>query len=499
MNNRKSGILLHISSLPGPHGIGDLGRCSYNFADFLKCAGQTYWQVLPLTPTLNVHGNSPYSSYSAFAGNPLFISADILMDEGLLSKDDLPAAMDYDSNRVNFKHVYQCKNHIIEKAYKVFDKSGKKSGEFEKFISYNDYWIHDYALFVCIKNHIGGKPWNEFPPGLKSRQKDEITSAQKQLSDNIKKEIFIQFIFLKQWQRLKNYCSELGIKIIGDLPIYLNYDSSDVWSHPEYFKLDDNTNPTVVAGVPPDYFSKTGQLWGNPVYDWEYLTSRDYDFFMHRIVHNLELFDVLRLDHFRGFVHYWEVPAGEKNAVNGMWVQAPADEFFTHLTKKFSSDRFIAEDLGTITQDVIDIKDQFNFAGMKILQFAFGDDYPHGSYLPHNHVRNCVVYTGTHDNNTTLGWWKGECSDEQKKRVRDYLNSDINDKNINQHMIDMAMGSVADTVIIPMQDFLGLGKQARMNTPSTVKNNWQWKILNYHSYDNIAEKIRESIEKFGRI
>jgi 4-alpha-glucanotransferase len=497
MNCKQSGILLHISSLPSYYGIGDMGPSSYSFAEFLNQSGQHHWQVLPLNPALNVYGNSPYSSYSAFAGNPLLISPELLCEDGLLSKTDLEVGRKNDGDRVNYGSVWRCKTHILDKAYDNFASAKSKSKEYEQFIAENEYWIDDYSLFVALKEYFNGTGWNGFPKGLISRNKNDIESFRLKLYKKIDKELFIQFIFFKQWQMLKIYCNQLGIRLIGDLPIYINHDSSDVWSNPEYFKLDEDKDPKVVSGVPPDYFSKTGQLWGSPVYDWEYLKSSGYKWLINRITHNLKLFDIVRLDHFRGYVAYWEIPATEKSAVNGKWVKAPAEDFFTLLLDRFSSENFIAEDLGIITQEVIDIRDKFNFPGMKVLQFAFGDDYPNGSYLPHNHIKNCVVYTGTHDNNTTMGWWNKECSTIQKQRVIDYLKSDLSE-GINWQFIELAMGSVANTVIIPMQDLLGLGENARMNTPSKSGGNWQWKVTDDKIYGCTAKKLREVTEKYGR-
>ncbi len=500
MNLKKCGILLHITSLPSQFGIGDLGVCAYEFADFLIKTRQSYWQVLPLNPTLDIQGNSPYSSFSAFAGNPVLISPELLYDDGLISQSDLTPNYDQNTNRVNFKSVYEYKNLILDKAYKSFCSLSEKPDDYYKFISDNITWIKDYALFVSLKDHFNEVAWNDFPEGYKYRIKSDIDSAIEELKEKIEKEIFVQYIFFKQWHKLKDYCNKNGIKIIGDLPIYVNYDSSDVWSNPKNFKLRDDRIPEVVAGVPPDYFSKTGQLWGNPVYDWEYLKESGFKFWDDRISHNLKLFDILRLDHFRGFVNYWEVPANEKTAVNGRWVSAPAEQFFTHILKQFENSRFIAEDLGLITQDVLDIRDKFEFPGMKVLQFAFGDDFPNGDFLPHNHPENCVVYTGTHDNNTTLGWWQNECSERQKQRVKDYMensNIDTNEK-INWQLLKLAMGSKAHTVIIQMQDYLSLGQEARMNTPSVSKNNWEWKIPKNSDYSCIVDIIRENTEFFGR-
>lgn len=500
MNNKKCGILLHITSLPSQFGIGDLGKYAYDFADFLLKAKQTYWQVLPLNPTLDIHGNSPYSSFSAFAGNPILISPELLYEDGFVSRSDLMPNYEQNAEKVKFNHVYEYKNQILEKAYLSFSSLSKKPEEYNKFISENKSWILDYVLFVSIKDNSKGVIWNKFPEGLKYRDKQALDSLSEKLKEKIEKEIFVQYVFFKQWYKLKDYCNKNGIKIIGDLPIYLNYDSSDVWSNPKNFKLRNDRTPEFLAGVPPDYFSKTGQLWGNPVYEREYIKDSGFKYWDDRISHNLKLFDILRLDHFRGFVNYWEVPAGEETAVNGNWVNAPAEQFFTHLLRQFDNKRFIAEDLGLITQDVLEIRDKFEFPGMKVLQFAFGDDYPNGAFLLHNHPYNCVVYTGTHDNNTTLGWWTNECTDVQKQRVKEYMQNNKIDTDvaINWKFIKLALSSKAHTVIIPMQDYLSLGQEARMNTPSVSNNNWEWKISDNYNYTCIAEIIRENTEFFER-
>jgi 4-alpha-glucanotransferase len=489
MDKRKSGILLHITSLPSKYGIGDLGPEAYRFADFLSETKQAYWQILPLNPTLTVFGNSPYSSYSTFAGNYLLISPELLYTKGLLSKEELEFGIaDYES-KVNYESVGKYKYEMLDSAYNNFISGFQQMEEYNKFCETNSAWLDDYVLFVSLKEYFRGVSWNHYPEEIAERHRTSIEEFTKKLNNRINKEKFIQYIFFEQWLSLKEYCNNINIKIIGDLPIYVNYDSSDVWCNPDNFKLDEQNRPRYVSGVPPDYFSKTGQLWGNPVYDWDHMKPARYKWWLTRLVHHFKLCDIIRIDHFRGLVAYWEIPTSEKTAIKGKWVDVPADDFFSVLLDVFPPEKFIAEDLGTITPDVIEIRDKFNFPGMKVLQFAFGDDYPNGSYLPHNHIENCVVYTGTHDNNTLVGWWNNECTIEQKNRIMDYFNRELDSKNINWELIEIAMGSIANTVIIPMQDLFGLDDSARMNTPSKKQGNWEWK----YTKNSLTPILKESL------
>ena len=457
MENRGSGILLHITSLPSEYGIGDMGPEAYRFADFLCESGQSYWQILPLNPTLNIYGNSPYSSFSSFAGNDLLISPEMLYHKGLLTANDLKDAYKTNKSKVDYESVCQSKNLILDTAFNNFLSEGLNTHEFKKFCELNSGWLDDFSLFVSLKEHFGGVSWKHFPKEVAVRNPEAIKNYTHILTSGINRVKFCQYIFFNQWMNLKEYCHNINIDIIGDLPIYVNYDSSDVWCNPDKFKLDEQNNPLFVSGVPPDYFSKTGQLWGNPVYDWEHMKTTRYKWWMARLEHNFRLFDIIRLDHFRGFVAYWEVPAKEITAINGRWVDVPAEDFFSEVFRIYEAGKFIAEDLGTITQDVIEIRDKLKLPGMKILQFAFGDDYPNGSYLPHNHVENCVVYTGTHDNNTIVGWWNNECNRVEKNRIEDYFKRKLNDDQINWDFIEIAMDSKASLVIFPVQDLLGLG------------------------------------------
>ncbi|MDR4509393.1 MAG: 4-alpha-glucanotransferase [Candidatus Brocadiaceae bacterium] len=499
MNKRRSGILLHITSLPSPHGIGDFGPLAYTFIDFLAEAKQCLWQILPLNPTSTAYGSSPYSSCSAFAGNHIMISPDILLEEGLLETSDLEHEMPLPDERADYAQVAAHKENLLQKAYQRFYQKGKEERYgFQLFCEKNAHWLDDYSLFIALKEHFQGKVWSRWPAEIKYREKAAMEEWGEKLRERTGKERFIQYIFFKQWHKLKDYAHKKNIQIIGDIPIYVTYDSADVWSHPELFKLDENEQPVCVAGVPPDYFSETGQRWGNPIYTWEFHKETGFLWWIKRLEHNLKLFDIVRLDHFRGFVAYWEIPAQEETAVNGKWIEAPVEDFFTTIFKRFPSATLIAEDLGTITPDVKLIMETFEFPGMKLLLFAFGDDIAKNPYAPHNYVKNCVVYTGTHDNNTIKGWFKNEAHGETRKRLSRYLGREVSETNVCGELIRLAMMSIADTVIIPMQDILGLDEEARMNLPATTANNWSWRVLSEQLTASVANEIREITETYGR-
>ncbi|MFH0811728.1 MAG: 4-alpha-glucanotransferase [Pseudomonadota bacterium] len=496
MKRRGSGILLHITSLPSPFGIGDLGSGAYRFIDFLAEAKQSYWQVLPLNPTDPIHYNSPYHSTSAFAFNPLLISPELMIAEGFLKRENIESFPEFPQDRVDHLSVKEYKENLFNQAFTHFKR--KRDQGYLEFCSQNAHWLEDFALFVALKANFQGKAWSEWPPGLRDRNREALESAKSEHQDKIEKIKFLQYIFNKQWASLKNYCTEKSIQIIGDLPIYVDYDSADVWAHPELFKLDDNQKPYVVAGVPPDYFSATGQLWGNPIYRWDILKERDYDWWVKRIAHSLKLYDFLRIDHFRGFVAYWEVPAREKTAINGKWIEAPAIDFFTRLTKKFPYLPIIAEDLGVITPDVREVMNHFELPGMKLLLFAFGPDLPTNPYIPHNLGKNCIAYTGTHDNNTIRGWFEKEVTPEDKKRLFKYLSREVPAEEIHWELIRLVMMSVANTVIFPLQDILGLGEEARMNLPATREGNWKWRLLPNQITPDITKRLLEMTEIYGR-
>ncbi len=495
MQDRKSGILLHISSLPSAYGIGDLGPAAYQFADFLHQARQRLWQILPLNPTTVC--NSPYNSPSAFAFNPLFISPELMVRDGLIQESELHPVPKFPESRVDYSSVITYKIGLFKQGYEKF-KCGGPNEEYEKFCWENGHWLHDYALFTALKSKFNGRAWYEWPHEIKNRHEHALETCSKELHEKIEEEKFLQFLFFRQWSELNNYCREKDVRIFGDVSIYVTWDSADVWAHPEIFKLDEEKNPWVVAGVPPDYFSKTGQLWGNPLYNWDVLRERNYEWWIQRMEHNLRCFDLARLDHFRGFVAAWEVPANDKTAEHGRWVDAPAMDFFTALTERISSSSIVAEDLGHITPDVREVMRRFGFPGMKLLVFAFGEGLAENPYAPHNHEKNCVLYTGTHDCNTIKGWFENELTEEDKERLFHYLGRKVSGGKISREMIRLAMMSVADTVILPMQDILGLGAKGRMNRPSTTRGNWEWRLLSGQLTPDLARSMEDLTKLYGR-
>jgi len=490
MRKRGSGVLLHITSLPSPYGIGDFGPGAYAFADFLAASKQKYWQILPINPTDPVFDNSPYHSFASLAANPLLISPELLIQEGLLASRDLESLPELPNEKVDFSRVIPLKNKIYELAYDRFKGKACKE-DFEEFCEEMASWLEDYAMFVALKSCFQKKVWSEWPSDIKNRESGTIQIYRSELYEEINKAKFFQYVLNKQWLRLKDYCNRNGILIFGDIPIYVVHDSVDVWTHPEIFKLDSEGEPVVVAGVPPDYFSETGQLWGNPLFRWDVLKRTGYGWWIRRLEHNLKLFDVIRIDHFRGFVGYWEIPAKASTAVDGKWVQAQAMDFFEHLDRMFPSLPVVAEDLGTITPDVEEIRRRFGFPGMKVLLFAFGEDNPDHPYLPHTYEKNWVVYTGTHDNNTVRGWFEKEANTEDKRRLFRYLGRHITEQEVHREFIELGMKSLADTFIVPMQDLLGLGEEARMNRPATKKGNWRWRLLPGQLTSLLAENFAE--------
>ncbi|GBC85550.1 4-alpha-glucanotransferase [bacterium HR11] len=497
MRRRGSGILLHVTSLPSPFGVGDLGPWAYRFVDFLAEARQSFWQVLPLTPTGPGGGASPYNAVSAFAGNPLLISPERLVEDGWLTPEDLASRPDLPEDRVDYPGAYAFKRRLLERAFERFGPR-RRDPDYQRFVEAHAAWLDDYALFVALTEHFRGQTWDRWPRVLRDRHPAALDRARRRLGRRVAMEKFWQYLFFRQWQALRAYAREQGVQIIGDLPMYVDYHSADAWAHPHLFKLDDQKRPTHVAGVPPDYFSATGQRWGHPVYRWDVLRQRGYDWWVRRIAHNLSLYDFVRVDHFRGFVAYWEVPAHEPTAVHGYWVEAPADDFFRTLSKHFPCLPIIAEDLGVITPDVREVMERWGFPGMRVLLFAFGPDMPTNPYAPHNHVRHCVVYTGTHDNNTVRGWFEQEASDEDRHRLFRYLGRTVTADEVAWEMVRLAMMSVADRVIIPMQDVLGLGAEARMNTPATPTGNWEWRLQPHQITSELARRLADLTETYGR-
>ncbi|MBP5597152.1 4-alpha-glucanotransferase [Pseudobutyrivibrio sp.] len=489
---RSSGILFPISSLPSPYGIGTFGKAAYEFADFLKAAGQKYWQVLPLGPTS--YGDSPYQSFSTNAGNPYFIDLDMLIEDGLLTKEEV-AKEKWGTNPryVDYGQIYISRFRVLEKA----KERGYKSliNEIGAFIDDNP-WVENYALFMALKKHFNMISWQEWPEeDIRLHDKDAVLKYKMELADDMEFYIFIQYLFFKQWDKLKKYINDLGIEIIGDLPIYVALDSCDVWAEPEFFSLDDENYPVEVAGVPPDYFSADGQLWGNPCYDWDAMKKDGYRWWLRRIEGAVKLYDVLRIDHFRGFDEYWAVPAGEETARNGQWKPGPGMDLVGLLSSTFPNTQFIAEDLGQPSPTVVKLLNDSKWPGMKVLEFAF-DSGEANNYQPHTYDKNCICYTGTHDNATVMEWYQ-TAKKADRKYAREYLGISRFEK-FNWGMIRGGMSSVAVLFVAQMQDYLGLGKFNRINIPGTKSGNWQWRLLKNELSDELAEKILQLVHMYER-
>ncbi|MCA1808959.1 MAG: 4-alpha-glucanotransferase, partial [Lentisphaerae bacterium] len=467
---------MHITSLPGPYGMGDLGPQAVRFADFLRDAGQSCWQVLPLNPPTSATGASPYDVESAFAGNPWLISPERLMEDGLLTAAQCRAARCPPSDdRVRYGTATRRKQVVLRQAWAAFRRTGPQVA-LEAFCARHRGWLDDYALFRALKLDLKAEKWWTWPTALRNRQAGALRTARKKLAEPIAFEMFVQFLFDRQWQALKTTCNERGILLFGDMPIYVSQGSADVWAHPECFKLSARRVPRFVAGVPPDYFSSSGQLWGNPVFDWEALRQQDYAWWLARMDRNFQMFDFLRIDHFRGLVAYWEVPAGHKTARNGKWVDVPVDSFFDAVFRRHPFAPLIAEDLGTITPDVINCMHRYQLPGMRVLQFAFGSEPDDSPYYPHAFPRHSVAYTGTHDNNTARGWFEGEASARELARLSDYAGRRVRAADAAREMVRQVMASPADLAVFPLQDILGLGAEARMNRPGTATGNWRWRV-----------------------
>jgi 4-alpha-glucanotransferase len=492
--DRRSGILLHPTSLPGQYGIGTLGQEVYNWIDFLAASGQRLWQVMPLGPT--GYGDSPYQCFSAFAGNPYLINLEKLVEQGLLNPVDLQGAPEFSEATVDYGPVISFKLQMLELAFQHFSTSASQEqrGRFEAFCK-NANWLTDYALFMSCKEAHGGNSWNHWAEDIRSRKSEAIKAWTEKLSSSIQKQKVWQWMFFEQWQAVKHYANSKDIKIIGDIPIFIAYDSADAWANPELFFFDEAGNPTVIAGVPPDYFSATGQRWGNPLYRWDQMKKTNYAWWIERIKGTLEHVDIVRVDHFRGFAAYWEIPASEPTAINGKWVNAPGIDLFKTIYQALGDLPIIAEDLGVITPDVEALRDGAGFPGMKVLQFAFAADAS-DPYLPHNYIKNCVVYSGTHDNDTTKGWY-AQAPEKERDYVRKYLARD--DSNIAWEFMRLAFASAADTAIVPLQDVLGLGSDARMNTPGLASDNWGWRFKWEQVPYWIAPQLREMAVVFGRV
>ncbi len=480
---RKCGVLCPIFSLPAPYGIGTMGKSAYEFVDLLKKAGQSYWQILPLGQT--GYGDSPYQSFSTFAGNPYFIDLDMLRAEGLLTLTeceevevcDNPAYIDYEK-------MYNSRYRVLRKAFARFDeKSAKKYDRFEKN---NAVWLDDYALYMACKAHFDQKPWTEWDEDIRLRKKKALKSYREELAEEIRFWKFLQYYFLRQWKKLKKYANKNGIEIIGDIPIYVAFDSADTWANPELFQLDAKGYPVAVAGCPPDVFSATGQLWGNPLYDWTYHKHTDFAWWMERIAHCYRLYDVVRIDHFRGFEAYYAIPYGDPTAEYGHWEKGPGYALFARMKEVLGERKVIAEDLGFLTKEVHELVRRTGYPGMKIIEFAFSD-YQDNDYLPHNYVKNCIVYTGTHDNETLEGYIHN-LSKKDMQFIKEYCDCN-SEKKLSKALIRIALMSAADTAIIPIQDYLGLGNEARINEPSTLGDNWKWRLVDGQFTEETAKEM----------
>jgi 4-alpha-glucanotransferase len=506
LSRRSSGVLLHLTSLPGPHGSGDLGPEAFRFVDFLAAAGQRWWQMLPVGPIGG--GNSPYQSPSSLAGNPLLISLEELAERGILRAGDLTPPRGLHAGRVNFPAVIAFRESRLRLAFARWDASlrAAERNRFERFCRDHRHWLEDHALFCTFKAACGQRPWTDWPAELRDRVPTTMRWIRRRLGREVRFHQFVQYQFRRQWDALRRHARELGIGLIGDIPIYVSHDSADVWAHREVFQLDRFGRPTAVGGVPPDHFARTGQLWGNPLYRWDVLKRRNYDWWVARFRANFELFDVARIDHFIGFHRYWSVPGRHKTAERGHWVPGPDADFFAAIIRQLGELPIIAEDVGAVTDGVIALRDRFNLPGLKILQYAFGRASADSSNLPHNFPRRCAVYTGTHDNDTTVGWYRsllararrrgGEKARRELEFIRRYLGTD--GRAIHWDLIRAALASVADTALFPIQDLLGLDSRGRMNFPGTPNGNWEWRMNPGALTDAIAECLRGLVVTYGR-
>jgi 4-alpha-glucanotransferase len=490
---RSSGILLHPTSLPGPHGIGSLGGQAYAFVDFLADTGQSLWQILPLGPT--GYGDSPYSSFSAFAGNPLLVCLERLIEAGDLDPADIEGVK-MPEGEAHFGFVHGFKGRLLAKAAHRFFGEGAEERRYAygEFQAHQAYWLNDYALFRALRHHLGDISWTQWPEKIRLRDAQALAHWTEELSEHILVQKYSQFVFFEQWFALKEYANSRGVRIFGDIPIYVALDSADVWANPDLFYLDDKLQPTLVSGVPPDYFSETGQLWGNPMYRWERMAQGGFSWWLARFRWNLAQADIVRIDHFRGFAACWAVPAGSETAIHGSWMPVPGAEFFETLERELGKAPIVAEDLGLITPDVEELRDLFRFPGMKILHFAFGSGAAN-PYLPHNLMRHSVIYTGTHDNDTTLGWWNSLSRDDRND-IRRYLG---HAEDIPWDLIRTAMSSVSDLCILPLQDILELGSEGRMNTPGRPGQNWGWRYRPGAITAESRRRLRDFTQTYGRM
>ena len=491
---RVAGVLMPITSLPSPYGIGTIGKDARKFADFLKASGQKVWQILPVGPTS--YGDSPYQSFSTYAGNPYMIDLDILVKEGLLKKSDIKKFYWGDNDeKVDYGAIYYSRFQVLRIAYENHKKTEQKA--FNSFKRRNAKWIKDYALYMAVKLNFDNKAWTEWPDeSIKLREEKAVARYTRKFKDEINFWKFVQFKFYEQWEDFRAYVNALGIRILGDMPIYVAMDSADTWAHPEIFWLDEERKPVCVAGCPPDYFSETGQLWGNPLYDWDYLKSTGYEWWMGRIAAAAKLFDITRIDHFRAFDTYYAIPFGAENAIGGEWKDGPGIDFFNTMKETLGDIPIVAEDLGELFDSVKELLKESGYPGMKVLEFAFADN-DENDFLPHNYTSNCVVYTGTHDNDTIMGWYE-QAQGWEKEHCNSYLGLTFGDE-VNWKFIETAYKSVADYAVIQMQDILGLGSEARINVPSTLGDNWSWRIRKDALTKDISSRLLELAKRYSRL
>lgn len=493
MTNRASGVLMHITSLPGPHGIGTMGRHAKKFIDFMQAAGQKYWQMLPVGPT--GYGNSPYQAFSAFAGNPFLIDLDQLVKEGYITKETLNKYdLEATATKVDYDKIIAGKIKVLKECYKSF-KQKHDTHEMDKFKKVH-HWLEEYSVFMALKGHFNDKPWQKWDKPYKERQAKALNTFKKDNAEEIEFWVFLQWVFYKQWMAMKAYANKQGVEIIGDMPIYVSSDSADTWAHTELFYFDKKCNPVAVAGCPPDAFSETGQLWGNPLYDWKKNEATGFKWWIKRMKSSMELYDIIRIDHFRGFESYWEIPAEDETAENGRWVKGPGMKLFNAIDKAIPSLRIIAEDLGYLTDAVVKLREDSGYPGMKILQFAF-DSREESDYLPHNYDHHCIAYTGTHDNDTVVGWFENAAPEDVEMAI-EYL-ALTKKEGYHWGYIRGAWSSVADIAIAPMQDFLGLGTEHRMNIPSTIGGNWEWRVTEKQLSKSLAKRMRRLTKLYGRL
>ena len=496
--NRGAGILLSITSLPSKYGIGCFSKSAYDFVDWLKAAGQTYWQILPLGPTS--YGDSPYQSFSTYAGNPYFISLEALIEEGVLTEEECGAAdLGEMEGTIDYKKLYENRYPLLRRAYERSDISNNPA--YNRFVQENGWWLSDYALFMAVKERFGGAPWTEWAQDIRLRWDYAMDFYRRELYFDIEFQQYLQFTFYKQWRALKEYANRQGVRIIGDIPIYVAMDSADAWAHPELFQLDGDNVPTAVAGCPPDGFSAVGQLWGNPLYRWEYHRQTGYDWWMKRLAHCFSLYDVVRIDHFRGFDEYYSIPRGAKTAIDGHWEKGPGMDLFRRMREVLGEKEVIAEDLGYVTDSVRRLVRDSGFPGMKVLEFAFDsrDSGCANDYLPHNYTENCVAYTGTHDNETIRGWFES-ITEEERRLARAYICDRYTPRQyLHTSFISLIMASHASLCVIPMQDYMGYDNTCRMNQPSTVGINWKWRLKEGDLTEELKREIRGIVRRYGRL